>query len=111
MTGRSLNVTAPLRFPKRWWRYRPYRPTPRIHKGLRVDGTSPACVLTAHDAPNRAPTFAHGPRGQAESKGTSSGKAVGDVANVARQRAATGGGPIGTSSPMAAAKATRASRG
>jgi len=32
-------------------------------------------------------------------------------ANVAWQRLATGGGPIGTSPPMAAAKATRGSRG
>jgi len=82
MTSRVLNATAELRFPKRWGRYRPhrpYRPTPRIHKGLRADGTLATCAQTVHDAPNRAPTFAHGPRGQAGSKGTSSGKAVGDV--------------------------------
>ena len=62
--------------------------------------------LAASGGP-RWPTLAHGPRGQAESKGTSSGKAVGDVG---KRGAAAGGGPIGTSSPMAAAKATRASR-
>jgi len=44
--------------------HRPYRPTARIHKGLRADGTSAACAQPAHDAPNREPTFAHGPRGQ-----------------------------------------------
>lgn len=91
MTGRSLNVTASLRFPKRWWRYRPhrpYRPTPRIHKGLRVDGTSPACVLTAHDAPNRASTFAHGPRGRQASTPWPSGKALG---GVGKRVAPTGG--------------------
>ncbi|MBM4019946.1 MAG: hypothetical protein FJ288_16765 [Planctomycetes bacterium] len=34
----------------------------------------------------RAPTSAHGPRGQAELKGTSSGEAVGDVGERGRPR-------------------------
>ena len=82
MTSCLLNATAELRFPKRWGRYRPhrpYRPTPRIHKGLRADGTSVACAQTAHDAPNRAPTFAHGPRGRQASTPWPSGKVGGDM--------------------------------
>jgi hypothetical protein len=56
-----------MAFARRWGRCRPrrpYRPTARIHKGLRADGTLAACAQPAHNAPNRAPTLAHVGRGQ-----------------------------------------------
>jgi len=117
MTSRVLNATAELRFPKRWGRYRPhrpYRPTPRIHKGLRADGTSVACAQTVLDAPNPMPERPRLPTGREGGGVRRPGQAARRLAtwaNVAWQQAATGGGPIGTSSSMAAAKATRASRG
>jgi hypothetical protein len=67
MTSRGLNATAALRFPRRRGRYRPhppYRPTAHPHKPLRADGTSLPCALPSLNAPNRVPTFAHGPRGR-----------------------------------------------
>ena len=114
MTGHRLNATAELRFPKRWGRYRPhrpYRPTPRIHKGLRADGMSVACAQTVHDAPNPAPgapTFAHGPRGRQASTPWATGTPCCHVGQRRASGAATGGLGVGTTLPGHRARAAGA---
>ena len=88
---------------------------PRLLDYLAGRGACPGAVEACRRA--WAEFRAEGPRSPTGHEGAKprrlgqAGRAVAPWANVARQRAATGGGPIGTSSPMAAAKATRGSRG
>jgi hypothetical protein len=108
MTNRGLNATAALRFPQRGGRYRPhrpYRPNRRNQPAVghfSMDGMSAACAQTVHDALNRAPTFAHRPRGRQASTPWPSRAPVGDIGQrrppLAAQR-------VGTTSPGHRARA------